>query len=173
MKLSNLSTIFSRACLVLLILAACLTNTSLAQKGVPQFKDFPAREQYRGQPHAVVLAGEARMFRTRLREAAKGKPNFAGHYIVVTWGCGLACMEGAVIDAKTGRVYMLPATLCCWTSMADDNFNPVEFRLNSKLLIFSGARNEKEDDIGAHYYKFENNRFVFLRSIKQAAEDQR
>ncbi|MBA3765558.1 MAG: hypothetical protein H0W99_00960 [Acidobacteria bacterium] len=172
MKLLNLSMIFSRACFLLFILlAASLTNTSSAQEKVPQFNDFQVKEQYRGKPHALVLSGDARMFRTRLREAAKGKPNFAGHYIVATWGCGSACVMGAVIDVKTGRVYMLPATLCCWTAMVDDQFNPVEFRLNSRLIIFSGARNEREGDAGAHYYKFENNRFVFLRSIKKAAED--
>lgn len=171
MKLSILSKIFSRACFVLFILAVSLTSTSLAQQSVPQFKDFQVKEQYRGTTHALLLTREARMFRTRLREAAKGKPNFAGRYIVATWGCGSACVEGAVIDAKTGRVYMLPATLCCWTAMVDDNFNPVEFRLNSRLIIFSGARNEREGDVAAHYYKFENNRFVFLRSIKMAAGD--
>src|SRR5215210_1857780 len=146
MKLSTLSMIFSSARLVLFILVASLTSTSLAQQKVPQFKDFQVKEQYSGKTHALVLSREARMFRTRLREAAKGKPNFAGHYIVVKWGCGSACVEGAIIDAKTGRVYMLPATLCCWTAMVDDNFDPVEFRLNSRLIIFSGARNEREGD---------------------------
>lgn len=158
-------------CLVLFSLSFCFTQTALAQQGVPQFKDFPAGEQYRGKPHAVVLAGDARTFRTRLKEAAKGKPNFAGHYILTTWGCGTQCLMGAIIDAKTGKVYMLPDTLCCWDIGADDNFSPVEFRPNSKLLILSGARSERDGDNGTHYYKFENNRLVFLRSIKKAAGD--
>ena len=46
----------------------------------------------------------------------------------------------------------------------DDNFRPIEFRLNSKLIVFSSARNEKDDN-GVHFYKFENGRFVHLRSV--------
>lgn len=153
------------ACLLMFLLSVCFMQTATAQQRVPQFKDFPAGEQYRGKSHAVVLAGDARRFRTRLKDAAKGKPNFAGHYIVAIWGCGTECLEGAIIDVKTGRVYMLPFTLCCWR-MVDDDFKPLEFRSNSKLMVFSGARNEKDNDNGAHYYKFENNRLIFLRSIK-------
>jgi len=169
MRFSKPGVLAFPSCLLLFILSTCFVQTAWAQQRVPQFKDFPAGEQYRGKPHAVVLAGDARMFRTRLKEAAKGKPNFAGHYIVAIWGCGTECLEGAVIDAKTGRVYILPFTLCCWR-MVDDNFNPLEYRPDSKLLIFSGARNEKDNDNGAHYYKFENNRFVFLRSIMKPAD---
>jgi hypothetical protein len=168
MKFSKPTILSFTSCLVLFLLSPCFIETAPAQQRVPQFKDFPADEQYRGKPHAVLLVGDARNFRTRIKEAAKGKPNFAGHYIVAIWGCGSECLEGAVIDAKTGRVYMLPFTLCCWRGV-DDNFNPLEYRPNSKLMIFSGARNEKDNDNGAHYYKFENNRFVFLRSIMNAA----
>jgi hypothetical protein len=81
------------------------------------------------------LSRAAREFRTRLREAAREKPNFAGHFIVTTWGCGTECVEGAIIDARTGRVFMLPFTLCCWDPVVgvDDGFKPVEFRVNSSL----------------------------------------
>ena len=72
---------------------------------------------------------------------------------------------GAIIDASTGRVFMLPTTLCCWGADVDEKFNPVEFRPNSKLIILSGARNEKEGDGAARFYKFDNNRLVLIRSI--------
>jgi hypothetical protein len=38
-------------------------------------------------------------------------------------------------------------------------------RLNSKLIVFAGARNEKEGDVGTHFYKFEGGRFVHIKSI--------
>src|SRR5215204_1656338 len=44
-------------------------------------------------------------FRTNLRNAARGKVNFAGHYILTQWGCGTNCSQTAVIDAKDGSVY--------------------------------------------------------------------
>ena len=46
----------------------------------------------------------ARRLRTMLRIGAASGPNFAGHYTPVTWGCGVACQEFAIVDAKSGRV---------------------------------------------------------------------
>ena len=131
----------------------------------PRFTDYPVKEHFNSQTASLVLSREARMYRTRLKEAARQKPNFAGHFIVTTWGCGTECIMGAIIDASTGRVFMLPTTLCCWGSGVDEKFNPVEFRPNSSLIILSGARNEKEGDLATRFYKFENNRLVLIRSI--------
>lgn len=152
----------------LLSLAFALTLLSggaAAQRRVPQFKDFPVSEAYTGRNAPLILTRDDRMFRTRLRAASKGKPNFAGHYILTAWGCGTSCLVGAVIDAKTGKVYWWNFSICCWGHDVDDNFQPIEFRLNSKLIVFSGARNEKEGDNAAHFYKFENGRFIHLRSL--------
>jgi hypothetical protein len=44
-------------------------------------------------------------FKTRINEAYTGKPNFAGHYTLTTWGCGMGCIAFVVIDNKTGRIY--------------------------------------------------------------------
>src|SRR5262249_16081404 len=93
------------------------------------------------------------------------KPDFAGHYIVATWGCGAGCVMGAIIDAKTGRVYWIPFTLCCWDADVNDNFEPIQCHIDSNLIIFVGARNEKEEDNGTDYYRFVNNRLALLRSI--------
>jgi hypothetical protein len=135
-----------------------------AQTGVPRFSDYPVNESYSGKTAPLVFTREARMYRTRLREAAREKPNFAGHFIVTTWGCGTECVTGAIIDARTGRVFMLPFTLCCWGADVDEKFEPVEFRRNSKLIIFSGARNEKEGDNATRFYKFEKNRLALVSS---------
>lgn len=102
------------------------------------------------------------MFRTRLREAAREKPNFAGRYILTTWGCGTSCLMGAVIDAKTGRVYWLPGSICCWGYDTDENFEPIVARLDSRLLVLSGMINEEEGTNGTHFYKFENGKFILV-----------
>lgn len=137
----------------------------LGQTPVPRFDDYPIRETFTGKTAPLVLSRAARAYRTRLREAAREKPNFAGHFIVTTWGCGTECVTGAIIDAKTGRVFMLPTTLCCWGAGVDNKFNPVEFRLNSNLIVLSGARNEKEGDEATRFYKFERNQLALIRSI--------
>ena len=34
--------------------------------------------------------------------------NFAGHYVVASWGCGTGCAQFAIIDAITGDLYAPP-----------------------------------------------------------------
>lgn len=154
-----------RSILLAVLLTGFLIATAQAQGRVPQFKDYPVTEIYTGRTAPLVLTRQDRMFRTRLREAAKQKPNFAGHYIFATWGCGTSCLMGAVIDAKSGKVYSIPFTICCWSIDVDENFRPVEFRLNSRLIVFSGERGEQEGDNGTHFYEFKNGRFVHVRSV--------
>ncbi len=152
--------------LLLAIALVLLSNSVFARTNEPHFKDYPAGEIYTGKTTPIILSSRDKMFRTRLRWAAKNvKPNFAGHYILTTWGCGAECLMGAVIDAKTGKVYWWDFSICCWDFDTVDE--PINFRLDSKLIIFSGTRNEKEHDNGAHFYKFEKGHFVHIRSIKQ------
>ena len=138
--------------------------STLGQTATPRFDQYPVSEHFTGKTAPLVLKGEARTYRTRLKEAAQEKPNFAGHFIVTTWGCGTECVQGAIIDAKTGNVFMLPDTLCCFGNV-DDKFEPVEHRLNSKLIVLSGARNEKEGDNATRFYRFENGRLVLIKTL--------
>jgi hypothetical protein len=55
--------------------------------------------------------------------------------------------------------------------MLTRDLSRLEFRLNSSLVVFSGLRNEKEHDDGAHFYKFENGRFVHLKSVLKERQD--
>ena len=65
------------------------------------------------------------MFRTRIRNAGKNDyPNFAGHYIITTWGCGSSCQYGAIIDATNGHVLELPIA-----------YYGHEYNLESRLLV--------------------------------------
>jgi hypothetical protein len=145
----------------------CFSFAVGGQNKVPQFKDYPAGKIYKGKNAPVKLpTSDERMFRTRLREAARQKPNFAGHYVLTSWGCGTECLSGAAIDVRTGKVSFFDFSICCWGTDVDDNFKAINFRLDSKLIIFSGARNEKEGDDGAHFYKFENGRFVFIKTVR-------
>src|SRR5947208_3010419 len=76
---------------------------------LPLFGDFPSKGLFHGKPAPPILrtAGQ-RLFRTRIREAAKGGPNFAGHYTIVEWGCGTSCISVAISDTETGMVYEGP-----------------------------------------------------------------
>lgn len=132
----------------------------LAQATV--FEQYAVTERYTGKVARPVLATvKDRQYRTRLREAADGKPNFAGHYIVTVFGCGASCVMGAVLDATTGRVSWFPFTVCCWSSTGDD-FKPVEYRLDSKLIAFRGMRDEAGKE-GVYFYKLEDGKFIEVK----------
>lgn len=115
--------------LALTILLAASFSSASGQADPPTFKHFPAGKIYQGPTAPLVLARKDRTFKTRLQWAAKHlKPNFAGHYILTTWGCGAECLMGAVIDAKTGKVYWWNFTICCWPLDKGDKFGPIAFR---------------------------------------------
>lgn len=107
-------------------LAAAAASTATAQKTPPRFEDYPARQIVRTPGNRVDLSKpDSREFRTMLREFSKDTPDFAGHYVVATWGCGSPCQTVALIDALTGKVYWLPTV----TSRGS------EYRLDSRLLV--------------------------------------
>ncbi|WP_052732269.1 hypothetical protein [Hymenobacter terrenus] len=134
----------------------------------PQFSNYPVAERYHGRQAApkLVRGTAAWLFRTRIREAAQGKPNFAGHYIAATWGCGAECLSSAIIDVKTGTVYFNDVSTCCWFSAPaatpTEDFEPIRFRLNSRLIIFTGLLGEAGRN-GAHYFRFEHGRLIAIR----------
>lgn len=140
-------------------------NTDVqAQSSVPQFKGYPVAEKpFTGKNAPVKMSRKDQIFRTRIREAAKEKPNYAGHYILAYWGCGMSCLTSVIIDAKTGKVYPTPVFISLGLDYSI-NFEPIDFRIDSKLIIFTGVRDEKEGDDGKHYYIFDRHRFVHLLS---------
>ncbi len=144
-------------------LASCFLMLSLAnaQSDVPQFTDYRVTSAYIGKPAPVILnSRDKKMFRTRLREAAKERPNFAGDYVLTTWGCGTSCITGAVVNLRTGRVVFLPGSICCWQGEGER----LIFRLNSRLLVTAGIMNEQSEH-GAHFFKFTGTKFKHLKTI--------
>ena len=160
------------AALMLLAASLCPAAAPGQSAREPRFQDYPAGPVYRGRVARVVLDADGRAFRTRLREAAKGRPNFAGRYIVTGWGCGTGCLLGAVIDAKTGRVHWFPHAAYADYDAPPD-FEPVRFRLDSRLFVIFGARDEnsEDDEMGTHYYEFTGGRFKRVRFVPKARRE--
>src|SRR5579859_40096 len=71
----------------------------------PEFKDYSVEQVFAGVPAAPKLSKDQRMFRTMIREGAKAKVQFAGHYTVPAWGCGAGCVDFVIVDSISGRVY--------------------------------------------------------------------
>ncbi len=155
------------------LLFVCSNQTGFAQKRIPRFKDYPVATIYKGKPSPLKLTREEkRLYGEKLQYTIEnyGEVDFAGRYIVANWGCGMWCNWSAIINAKTGKVYWWNGILSfCFPHLDKDfvcneNFSNVEYRIESKLIVFFGRRNDA-DDRGFHYYKFENGRFIHLKSI--------
>ena len=135
---------------------------SFAQKHEPDFADFPSRIEAARRPIKPKLTNkETRRYATQLSEAAAHPVNFAGHYILTEWGCGAGCVMAAAIDARTGKVVMLPFTVSDWPL---DVTEPLDYRKDSALLIVRGSRNERGH--GTYYYRFDGTAFTPVNATR-------
>lgn len=160
------------AALGAVLLAQPLSAAQNGSGAPPRFEDYPAGAASAGR-NRLVLRRADQGYRTRLREAARQRPDFAGHYVLALWGCGTECVIGAAINVASGRVTWLPGTVCCWFSGAQaqaQDVEPVRYRRDSRLIVLNGMRNEREDDLGRHYYAIEGDRFVHLLDLPPGAE---
>jgi hypothetical protein len=142
-------------------------------KALPKFEDFKVTEVFKGPPASPNLRTPGqRMFRTRIREGAKGGPNFAGRYAVAEWGCGSTCVSIAVIDEKNGAVYDGPFVILGYmpvriypdvpTAESIEQLG-VKFELYSRLLIVRGC--EEDEDCASFYYEWSGSKFKLLRKL--------
>lgn len=132
----------------------------LFAEGKPRFEDYVVLEKFSGNPAKPVLsAPEAREYKTRIREAARGGPDFAGHFTVARWGCGSGCVMGAIVDAKTGKVFMLPFLIIMGPGTGSE---AMTYKADSSLFIVNGSRGEEEEAIGPFYYRWDGKSLVLL-----------
>ena len=119
---------------------------SQSEKPRPKFSDFPVQRIYEGKPAAPVLSKDQRIFRTVIREGARSKVEFAGHYTVPRHGCGTGCSCFYIADSINGKVYNgfcvadLPYS---WLEQhGQQDLTRWEFHPNSRLLQINGCPGE-------------------------------
>ena len=158
--------------LIPLLCVCCSTAQAVKSQSTPRYEDYAVAKVFKGKPaRPLINSSPARTFRTRLREGAAQGPNFAGHYTIVTWGCGTGCQMMAVVDAQTGRVYF-PKALSTLTYNLVENIEDagLKYRLNSRLLVLVGSPGEEAEaanTVGTFYYKWENNDFKLVQAVKK------
>jgi len=80
---------------------------------LPTFKTYHVDSIYTGRAARTDFSTtpQLKLFRTVIKAGYKtNKLNFAGHYCLVTWGCGSDCQGHAIIDLKDGKVYDAPGS---------------------------------------------------------------
>lgn len=132
---------------------------------LPGFADCPVAvaAKHGPVPRLTFTDAQARRYSSVIRDAARGPVNFAGHYILATWGCGAGCVMAAAIDVKTGRVTSLPFTVSDWPI---DVTEPLAYRADSCLLIVRGSRNESAEH-GTYHYAFDGKTFSLRKTASE------
>ena len=107
--------------------APAVTDEFLEQ-ALPRFEDYPVQEIFTGTPAPVNLDShpDAKMFQTRLAQSFEDDTRFAGHYRIVSIGCGTACQSIWAVDLIDGTVYSL------YTASSG-----VAYRADSRLIIMN------------------------------------
>jgi hypothetical protein len=150
--------------ILILIAIMVFHGKAFADDFPPGFGDFQV-QPFKGRLAKLQIVSEKdKQYATRLRELSHQKPNFAGHYTLVSWGCGASCVMAAAIDAETGKVTWLPFTLCCWDVTISE---PLEFRRDSRLLVAHGSRNET--GAGDYYYQIDASGFTLVKAYEKAS----
>lgn len=153
----------------------CVFGFGSVPRGAPDYKQFPAGAVFRGAPARPVLdSPEAKTFRTRLRNGAKEGADFAGHFKIVTWGCGTSNQCWAVVDEKSGRVVFDELLPSVWSGHVEDDDAPkpapdevddfsIRWRADSSLVKVAGAPREDESREGVGYYNWTGTHFVLIK----------
>lgn len=152
-----------------LVLGFAICAAAFAQPAKLRFEDHPAetKKTLRRTPVRLVTSFD-REFRTRITDAAKKDPNFAGKYRLEIWGCGSGCASGALVDLESGSVYRLPLDYPEYPELLADGWfescnmlgPDLDFRLKSRLFVITCAG-------FAHYLIWNGERFTPLARVRQ------
>jgi hypothetical protein len=136
------------------------------QGQLPQFSEYPAEPLFAEKPAVPILTTKVqRMFKSQFRFDQHERPNFAGEYKIVQWGCGSPCLSFAIANLKTGAVYDGP-----FESVGPDVSKPgwansdwgLEYKVDSGLLVVKGC---PKDPCGTYYLEWVGTKFNLVRII--------
>jgi hypothetical protein len=162
--LPMIRSIASLCCVAGLAVALCVDAQAQGRKRVPRFEDYPVADAFRGKSADPILeTQEQKDGATYYRAVAEYGANFAGHYAVVALTCGNACSMVDFLDAKTGKIVPGPFSNSGWKQY-HDAFRDIEFRRDSRLIVFAGSIDDKRP-LGWHFYLFDNGKLKKLHTI--------
>jgi hypothetical protein len=72
------------------------------------YENYKVTEIYYGKSAKIKLSNLKKLSKDIIEDIKiqynnQMRPNFAGHYIIVSWGCGSPCQMNAIIDMKSGK----------------------------------------------------------------------
>jgi hypothetical protein len=161
-----------------------VTTANLSDPEAPRFDSYPVLTEEKVSNPKLDLSSNpiAKRYRTVLRYQVSEGSNFAGHYRVATWGCGMTCAMFAVVNLKTGQVITPKrASSVFGIHLAADDFLPnaetggwgFRYTTRSNLLVLVGMLDEDESRDGAFYFALQNEKLIPIHStiVKKNCEN--
>ena len=135
-----------------LALFASAAIAAVSEKDFALFSEAPPKKiaHAKLQESDAFAKKNAMLFRKELKAA----PNFAGKYRLVQIACGSACIQLAVVDCQSGIAYDLQTRITDAPGRPMEESNRIQFRKNSRLLVATGCKNEKNDACGFHQFEW-------------------
>lgn len=113
-----------------------------------------------------VLGGEAHRFRTMVNRYGQGEPDFAGHYRILSLGCGTGSDCPIFVDRASGRVAFSPVLRVASLMPVDLGASRrLTYRRDSRLLVLIGVRDEDEKTAGASLFEWRAGGLHLIRFV--------
>ncbi len=139
-----------------LMIGLFFVATSKAQ--TPQFSDYPAKiEQGTAEKiEARSLSNGIQYSTAELEQALRGGVNFAGQYVLESFGCGLQnCNSSVIIHSRTGWGATPEQLLFTEYGGGElDDKPPLEYKADSRLLIINGNIMSDGFGYGIRYFEW-------------------
>jgi hypothetical protein len=131
---------------------------------LPKFADYPVKVYTGKFARPRINTAYLRDRPEAFEHAVKiDKINAGGRYIVVQLPCGTTCVQPMLQDVSSGRISGV-FSISGWREYGED-FESIESRADSRLIVFHGARNEAGIN-GNHYYLIDpGGKLKHLRSM--------
>ncbi|MFZ6747651.1 hypothetical protein [Undibacterium sp. Ren11W] len=110
----------------------------------------------------------AKQYKTVITNAMQEPVNFAGHYRVVTLGCGTDCRGFAVVDKVSGVTYTLPGVEFVAGVMGNEEAR-IQFKTDSRLFIITGSKNDENE--GKFHYLWSGKELKLLATFPIKKQD--
>ena len=152
--------------LIYLIISSYSVSISALESEVkPKFSHYKviAKKDFNNKVKLNTKLKKTKQFRTVLSGYLSGEPNFAGNYVIATWGCGSSCQGHAIINKVTGDVFW-PNEIESTVNLFSCDKDALEFMTNSNLLVVN--KPSFEGKVIQSFYEWKNNTFVRINKIE-------
>ena len=150
----------------LVIATSAFAGSQKSDQETPSFSAFKVPTHKQAPVPAKILTASDRRFRTQIRDGAKRGPNFAGHFTIVTWGCGSGCLSFVVVDAATGKVdWNTPFRIIGMPYKGAHSgraYDGLAYKLDSRLLVADGCPEDDNEKCGTRYYEWRSGTFRLI-----------